>query len=232
MPRPTIYEFGERAGQLPGPEILAVIDPLDLLPGATAAILVPASTDHPDAIVRWYPHKPLRWGGVVSKDENANGALITEAMRHFGILEVVSGGVLCVPHHRSFTAAHPLNPELPAIITIAERANGDQMEAEGSDPRSAASLFGSLAYFNHIMGDEDEEHILSDIFRPDQSLLGVASSPNTMVDTDAMLMPRGYMNEDFYGRRFTKWRRQLEPNTTFDTLIHTALQEAGKYLDD
>lgn len=171
------FDFGPRADQLPGPEVLGTFDPETVIPGTQATTVLP---EHPNCYLRWFPHKGSQVG-LVPFNEALREEHIRTAQRHFDAIQRESESALVIPSHRSFAAPHPRYIGQPAILTVVEKVNGDRGVPD--DPRSAAALYANAKYLQWVVGTRQPQ-ILTDNFWAGQSLLG---HPNYQTDIDAFL---------------------------------------------
>jgi hypothetical protein len=106
-PRIAVFNFGPRANEIPGPEVLGTFDPHRLLPGTGGTVPLPG---HPGYLVRWFPHLPMhnRDEKLVPSDPAAREKQIAETHEHLKAMQRESGYAVIVPSHRSFQHHTPL----------------------------------------------------------------------------------------------------------------------------
>jgi hypothetical protein len=174
------FDFGVGAEALPGPEVLAGFDPLEYkLPDARAVALLP---HHPGFLLRWYPHRPDALGAIPITPELIENH-ISHTQTHLQAVQTESEGALVVPSHRSFIYPHPVDPTKLAILTVVEQVEGTRHDMHTTDPATAPVIYGLARYLRWQVSTGQRE-ILSDIFKPQQSVTG---STNYLLDMDGML---------------------------------------------
>jgi hypothetical protein len=218
-----VFDFGPRAGEIPGPEDIEDFDPTQhLIIDNKAIATVPG---HPGILLRWHPRSPSMQGFIPTTGE-AIEHHITRAQQHLQAIRTESGGLLEVPSHRSFVASHPRKSEQLAIITTVERIEGVSYGATTRAPETATALYGLAHYLRWVVTTQQPE-ILSDTFSSKQ--LVTAGHQNYVVDTDAILSstPKEPVLMQYYVDRLRKWRERL-PDTPYavatDNVLHRVEQ--------
>jgi hypothetical protein len=174
------FDLGEGAEAFPGPEVLAGFNPLEYkLPDARAVALMP---HHPGFLLRWYPHRPDALGTIPTTPELIEDH-ISRTQTHLQAVRTESEGALVVPSHRSFIYPHPADPTKLAILTVIEKVEGTRHDMNTTDAATAPVIYGLARYLRWQLSTGQRE-ILSDIFKPQQSVTG---STNYLLDMDGML---------------------------------------------
>lgn len=231
MPARPTADFGPRASQLPGAEVLSQFrgrPPRTIRQSEGVARL------NRRVFLRWFPHQST---DRLPQDEAEVTELIHAAQRHMRLLADVSEGRVEVLSHRSFIGEHPVNPGRLAIITTVEADRGDPVNYSlsrrynGNDPRNAKSLYTAAAYLRLAL-DTGEPVYLRDDLRATQFSMGRGGTPNRLIDLDPILDPT---DSDFIlGERrpltgtmaaFESWCGDLSPHLADVVLARQVLRD-------